>query len=72
MKRRIHLTNLCDCDSANFDKEFQLKFRDYKKDLEVVLHLPHWWIKVIAENLWYVIHDEEKKLVEIKDSMQLE
>ena len=70
-KRKIHLNDICDLESGNFDKEFQLKFFDYKKNLDVVLHLPHWWIKYIAENLWNVIKDEQRELDKIKDSMRL-
>ena len=71
-KRKMHLNGIVDLNSYNYDKEFQLEFFDYKKNLDVILHLPHWWIKCIAENLWNVIKDEQQELDKIKDSMRLE
>lgn len=70
-KRKIHLNDVVDLESNNYEKEFQLKFFDYKKNLDVVLHLPKWWIKCIAEQLWNVIKDEQQELDKIKDSMRL-
>lgn len=71
-KRKIHLRDIVNLESKNFNTEFQLEFFDYKKNLDVILHLPQWWIKWIAENLWNVIKDEQRELDKIKDSMRLE
>jgi len=67
--RNIHLRDVCDLEAKNFDTEFQLDFFDYQKNLNVVVHLPRWWIKVIASQLWLVIKDEQQELDKIKDSM---
>ncbi|KKM82216.1 hypothetical protein LCGC14_1321820 [marine sediment metagenome] len=70
--RKIHLRDVVDLEAKNFNKEFQLDFYDHKKKLHVVLHLPQWWIKYIAKDLWSVIEDEQEELNKIKDSMRLE
>lgn len=70
--RKIHLRDIADLEAKNFDTEFQLDFYDFKKKMHVVLHLPQWWIKYIAENLWNVIKEEQQELDKIKDSMRLE
>ena len=67
--RKIHLKNVCDLESINFGGEFQFNFFDYKKNLNIILHLPRWWIKIIAEKSWDIIKDEQKELDVIKDSM---
>jgi len=69
--RTIHLKDVSDLWSNNFEKEMQLDFYDNKKNLHIVLHLPRWWIKYIAESLWDVIKDEQQGLDKIKDSMKL-
>uniref|UniRef100_A0A6M3KDA2 Uncharacterized protein n=1 Tax=viral metagenome TaxID=1070528 RepID=A0A6M3KDA2_9ZZZZ len=68
----IHLRDVVDLESTNFDKEMQLDFYDHKKKLHVILHLPQWWIKYIAKELWGVIRAEEYELDKLKDSLRLE
>ena len=67
--RTIHLSDVGDLETKNFDAEMQLDFYDHKKKLHVVIHLPQWWIKHIAQHLWAVIKDEQQELDKIKDSM---
>jgi len=56
-------------ESINFEGEFRFNFFDYKKNMNVILYLPRWWIKIIAEKSWDIIKDEQKELDVIKDSM---
>lgn len=61
-------------DASNFENEFVLQFigtasKKSKLDRIIKIHMPRWYIKLIAEELWKIIKEEQSELSQIENSM---
>lgn len=68
-QRTILLNDVNDIEIANHQGKFTWVFHDYKKNMDVKIKLDRWWIKVLAENLWEVVEDEQRELDKLCGSL---
>jgi len=68
--RKIYLKNVNVSEITNHEGKFSWSFKDYEKNLTVVLELDRWWINFLADDLWKVMTDEQNAIDKLKKHMK--